>query len=851
MDRLLERAAAAFGIERSFVDNEGQFVDNEGQLRVASPDTLRSLLGAMGVPAGSAGSLRAALDAAAAEDALPPLLVADAGADTAIMLPASTRGGWRLELEAGDVLEGRLERGGRRARLLLPEPLPAGYHRLHLERRDGTDGSVLLVAAPSRCVSPAEIGVDQAFGIGCQIYGLRGSRDLGCGDLADLQEFAARAGDEGADFLALNPLHALFFSAPIDASPYAPSHRAFLNWLLIAPDRVAGAGVAPRGGSSGLVDYPETAALRRRMLDDAFARFAEDHLDNDSSTEGAAFRRFVAEGGEPLRRMALFEALHERQLAAEPRRWAWWDWPEGLRRPDGPDVAAFAREHRRRVAFFAWLQWLADGQLAVVQASCRDGGMRVGLYRDLAVGVNPAGCLAWAAQDVLVRRASIGAPPDGFSPKGQNWGIAPLAPRALFRERLAPWIADIRANMRHAGALRIDHVMGLRRLFWVPEGGGPEDGAYVRYPLATMLAVLALESHRARCLVVGEDLGTVPRGFRPALQRAGVLASRVFYFERERNSAFSPARRYRAASVASVGTHDLPSLRGFFEERDIDWRARLDLFPQAEDAAEARCQRARDRTRLVRLLQHSGLLAGEPDPPGLEAIALALHRWLARTPAALFMVQLEDLALSPNSRTCRVPSTGTPTGAAGSTAAWPSCWHARSPAPCWRAFGASGRDRRRRARGVRNRAGAPAFLCLRKVEQEEGRGWQLGDRRSQGARARHLPQHRPLRDGEPCLLGGLSQARDRAALRGPPAPPGRPDPLPAHARRPGPGGAPLGHRRGLVRPARGRRRAGVDRRRDRRAQAAPRAAPGARGRHAERARARALEPALPAHPPAP
>jgi 4-alpha-glucanotransferase len=224
--------------------------------------------------------------------------------------------------------------------------------------------------------------------------------------------------------------------------------------------------------------------------------------------------------------------------------------------------------------------------------------------------------------------------------------LAPLAPRALQEAGFGPWIADIRANMRHAGVLRIDHAMGLRRLFWIPSGAGPEAGAYVRYPFTAHLAILALESHRAGCLVVGEDLGTLPRGFRPALRRAGVLSSRVLYFERERSGGFGSARRYRAASVASIGTHDLPTLRGFLAGRDIDWRERLDLFPTTEGAAEARREREQDRGRLLRLLRRAGLIAEIDAAPDLNTLALALHRWLARTPAALLQVSLEDLALA-------------------------------------------------------------------------------------------------------------------------------------------------------------------------------------------------------------
>jgi 4-alpha-glucanotransferase len=645
MSRLLDRAAGAYGIERAFVDNAGR-------LRITSSETKRALLGAMGIDAGDPEALREAVAQATRADVSPPVIVARAGEDAAILVPALSRAAaWRLTLEDGDTLSGKIGHDGSpRNRLLLPAPMPVGYHRLALERADGQEEAIQLIASPPHCLLPEEFGIERGFGIGCQVYSLLTGRDLGCGDLADLGALAEQAGAAGADFVAVNPLHALFFAEPSAASPYAPSNRAFLHWLLIAPDRLQDDVGEPRHAEAGarpseLVDYPATAGLRRRLLEDAFARFREQHLGSSPSPQGARFEAFRQAGGEPLRHHCLFEALHEHMLASDRERWAWWSWPSGYRAPDRPEVAAFARAHEERLAFFAWLQWLADEQLGEVQERTKAAGMRLGLYRDLAVGVNPAGSLGWSAQGVAVRRASIGAPPDAFSQKGQNWGLAPLAPRALQAAGFAPWLADIRANMRHAGALRVDHVMGLRRLFWIPEGGSPEDGAYVRYPFSTMVAILAVESRRARCLVVGEDLGTLPRGFRPALRRAGILSSRVFYFERERNGGFGSARRYRQASVASVATHDLPTLRGFLEEQDINWRQRLGLFPITEEIEQARRERRRDRTRLLRLLQRAELI--EPGAaPGLPEIALALHRWLARTPAALLLVQLEDLALA-------------------------------------------------------------------------------------------------------------------------------------------------------------------------------------------------------------
>jgi len=272
--------------------------------------------------------------------------------------------------------------------------------------------------------------------------------------------------------------------------------------------------------------------------------------------------------------------------------------------------------------------------------------MRIGLYRDLAVGVDPAGSLTWSYPDVAVRGASVGAPPDIFNPKGQNWGLAPLEPAALAAKGFEPWIADIRATMRHAGAIRIDHAIGLKHLYWIPTGAEAGDGAYVRYPLDTMAAILALESHRHGCLVVAEDLGTVPAGFRPALKRAGILGCAVLYFERTASGGFLPPPKYREGAVASVSTHDLPTLKGWLDVHDVDWRERLELFTKEGAADEARADRAEDKQRLVRTLRRAGLLGPERDPDP-EAIAVAVHRYLARAASALALVQLEDIQLTP------------------------------------------------------------------------------------------------------------------------------------------------------------------------------------------------------------
>lgn len=598
MSRLLDRAAAVFGIEAAFIDDSGK-------PRLTSPATKRALLAAMGVEAESDAGLREALARQARADLAPAVLVARAGEDAALSIPALSRSAaWQLTLESGDVLSGacRGQAVGPQNRLLLPAPLPAGYHRLVLERPDGRSDRIQLIAAPPRCLLPEDLGLPPLFGLGCRLGARHGPRDL-----AELAALAARAGEEGADFLAPGSLH-------------APSHRGCLDEHLIAPDLVPEIQEDPE--LAGL--SADDAAARRALLERAFERFCRQQLGPSPSTRGAAFLAFRGAGGEALQRCALFEVLAEEAAASGAGRRPWWAWPEAWRRADGPGVQAFARERAERIAFFAWLQWLADEQLRACAARAHGHGMRLGLYRNLAIGADPAGAGTWSLPGVVARGVSIGAPPDSSNPKGRDWGMAPFAPQALAGLGFAPWIADLRASMRHAGVLQVDHVLGLRRLFWLPAGGSPADGAYVRYPFAILAVILALESHRARCLVVGEDLDTLPRGFRPALRRAGILSCRVFWLERERGGGFGARHRPRHASVAAVAAPDLPPLRDRLEAEQISQ------------------EQARDRGRLVRFLQRAGLL-GIGDAADAEAIVLALHRWLARTPAALLLVRLEDL----------------------------------------------------------------------------------------------------------------------------------------------------------------------------------------------------------------
>ena len=511
------------------------------------------------------------------------------------------------------------------------------------------------MAAPEgvSCFMPGWLQDGRAWGIGCQLYGVRSERNWGIGDFADLARLAEIAAEAGADFLGVNPLHALFFAAPDHCSPFSPSTRDFLNPLYIAIDHVPGytgmedALEAPDGvRRRELVDYPRVGALKAKALGVLFRIFQANATDADRE----AFERFVAARGQALYLHALFEALSE-AMVRNGHGSGWHDWPEEYRHPGSDSVRAFAEEQKDLVDFHAWLQWLADRQLATAKERALAAGMRVGLYLDLAVGVVPDGSATWADRALVVPGARIGAPPDYFNAHGQDWGLAPLSPAGLAGRDFQPYRESIDAVLSHAGALRIDHAMSLYRLFWIPDGFGPADGAYVRYPFHAMLRALAEISLKRRAIVIGEDLGVVPPGFRDVMQATEIQGYRVFFFE-TRDDLFLRPEDYPREALACVTTHDLPPLAGWWGGHDIETRVAIGMMSEAE-AVPALEHRAHMRRRMLGLFADTGLLPGEMEavmrdaaeaPPALpESVAIALHRLMARTPSRLLVVQTEDL----------------------------------------------------------------------------------------------------------------------------------------------------------------------------------------------------------------
>ena len=548
----------------------------------------------------------------------------------------------------------------------LPAIALIGYHQLTV---GGAETALHLIVHPPRCHQPEAIhDPKRAWGLSVQLYGVRSKNNWGIGDFTDLRRLIEWAAYAGADLVGVNPLHALFPHNPRHTSPYSPSSRAFLNTLYIDIEAVAE--YAESAGSrvivetedfqarlralrdTELVDYVSVSQLKSTILERLYRHFRKHHLDANTP-RAIDFRAFQAQGGTDLRLFTLYQALQENLYAQNSIYWGWPVWPEEYRCPESSAVTAFAADHVERVEYFQYLQWLAAQQLEQVGALADEKGMGIGLYQDIAVGVDLGGADTWSNRDLYAIGARIGCPPDDFSLLGQDWGLPPWIPERLREQAFAPFIAMLRANMRGAGALRLDHVMGLMRLYWAPPNEDARSGAYLNYPLSDLLGILALESQRNRCLIVGEDLGTVPDSVRGALYDLGVLSYRLFYFERnydnENHAAFKAPHQYPAQALVSGSTHDLPTLAGFWLGADIELRTTLNLYPSEVQRNQQIEARAKDKTRLLTALANEGLLpegmSRDPAEVPLMTPALlrAIQRYLARTPSKLAMLQAEDL----------------------------------------------------------------------------------------------------------------------------------------------------------------------------------------------------------------
>ena len=676
----IERIAARAGFEV-------QWDDANKQTHRVKSETLAALLGALGLPCDTrerAKETLAMLDAERTEHRLPPLVTAECHRATALPIAATRAGaGYRIELESGGVIEGRLGAPKGEAALLAPIAEP-GYHTLELG-----DRRVRLAVAPTRCYTiddacreagasacasrqavrrtdaDAPRGVS-IWGIGAQLYGLRRMGDGGIGDFTALASFARYSARQGADAVAISPTHAMFSADAGKFSPYSPSSRLWLNVAHIDPAAALGADAfaavldATHADGSAtlrerwtalealpLIDWPNAVTLRLQVLRAIYERFCA-HERAAATALAGEFDAFCARGAHALEDHARFEAIDAIQRGQHGIG-HWRDWPAPLTDPHRPEVEAFARDHRHEVDFHRFLQWLAAKGLNGAHRAARDAGMAIGLVSDLAVGCDGAGSHAWSYPDDMLRAVSVGAPPDLFNQAGQSWGLTTFSPRAMRTQGFSAFIDMLRATFAHGGGLRIDHVLGLRRLWLVPEGASAADGAYLRYPLTDCLRLIALESMRHRAIVIGEDLGTVPEGFRDRLARHGVLGIRVLWFERSEDGGhFTTPSQWGRTAIATTTTHDLPTVAGWWSGADIAWRDRIGQTTPRKDGRDpvalANAERAADRHALWRAFQREGVAAtgvGAPakdQPPVDEALA-----FVAATPCPLALYPIEDL----------------------------------------------------------------------------------------------------------------------------------------------------------------------------------------------------------------
>ncbi len=552
------------------------------------------------VPADTIARVRAALEADPREG--PAVRIVRPGQRVAFDEPAD------LVLEGGS-REALSTAGRRRARTSrLPPDVPLGYHTVELH---GSGRRLPLIVAPRACHLPPGLRI---WSWAVQLYAARSKRSWGIGDFGDLAWFADVAREQGCRLLLVNPLHAATPAVPQQASPYSPTTRRYLNPLYLAiPDLPGARELGPRGerfaamgralNERSLIERDAIFRLKMEALDTLYARFAGD----------PDFDAFVALEGAPLREYATYCAL------VEVHGPSWRRWPVRYRRPHSSDVRRFADEHAARVRFHQWLQWQLDRQL-------RRASSRVPVMQDLPIGIDPEGADAWAWQDVLAAGMHVGAPPDEFNTRGQDWGLPPFVPGRLRAAGYRPFIETIRGTMRHAGGLRIDHVMGLFRLFWIPEGLGPGDGVYVRNYADDLLAIIALESQRAKAIIVGEDLGTVDPRAREQLMAANILSYRLLWFEKD-----DPAT-YPERALAAVTTHDLPTVAGLWDGSDLEAQRRLGLHPNEAGMREMRERLARS-TRSARTTP-------------VQEVVRRTYALLARTPSAVVAATLEDAAAS-------------------------------------------------------------------------------------------------------------------------------------------------------------------------------------------------------------
>lgn len=653
----LAQLADAYGIAT-------EFWDWKGVRTVVSDASLIAILAALDVDATSQEGIAAALEALDRRDwlrLLPPVMVTEQGQTKQfnVHVPAGHPASVTIKLEDGGT-RGVTQRDNDvpdreidgmwigEATFEAPADLPLGYHRLHLTTTSlegiEQEAESSFIVTPSWVGMPPHLRDRRQWGYATQFYSVRSKDSWGIGDFVDLGDLATWARtQQNAGFLLINPVHAASPVAPLEPSPYLPSSRRYVNPLYIRVETIPEYALLPEKKRQKIAQIK--AALKSELA-------GSEQLDRNASwtAKVKALRVVFAAGLAPARQMAFddFRKKEGRQLQHFATWCAlvaeygigWRSWPEGLQRPSSPEVAEFAAHHEKMIRFYMWLQWIADQQLSQAQTAAEDVGMPIGMIKDLAVGISGDGSEAWSLADAFACNVSVGAPPDGFNQQGQDWGQPPWRPDRLAELAYVPFRDMVAGALRHSGGLRVDHIMGMFRLWWVPWGHKPADGAYVRYDHEAMIGILALEAHRAGAVIIGEDLGVVEPWVRDYLRRRGIFGTSVLWFEVDEQGNPLPAEQWRDYCMASVTTHDLPPTAGYLAGDHVRLRSELGLLAVSMDE-ELTSARLEQRAWIQQLRECGALAKTTPDDD-VEGVVQAMHRYLTWTPAKLMLVNLTD-----------------------------------------------------------------------------------------------------------------------------------------------------------------------------------------------------------------
>lgn len=656
----LERLSDLVGIFPSYKDQSG------GQV-VTSDEARAALLAALGYDTASENSLAGEIEReriSMQERPIAPVAVLPENSPERDVLrlslsprEAQEMSDMRLEVtsEGGETARieprVRIRRGGA-IRVRMPVHLGPGYHGISL----AFDAAGRTISAtqrrivhPTTCPRVEERIDGRQYGIWTNLYTVRSQHNRGVGDLGDLGQIVRWSAENGAQFVGFNPLHSSRNHSG-SVSPYSPLSRIYSNEVYINLDAVPEwdsvassehRADVERLRSANQIDYLRVAEHKLNMLRGLYQVFVERHVEQGTRRYDD-YSTYCRQEGSALVRYATFRVLED-LFRRRGESTDWRDWPDKYRDPDSQSVTEFRSANRGEVDFHRYVQFELDRQLGAVAAGARSQ-MALGLYGDLAIGSDPSGAEVWANQDLFVTGATVGAPPDDFATEGQDWGLPPIAPKRLRESGYGHWIKLLRTSLRHVGALRLDHVMGLWRQYWIPRGFPGKDGAYLRYHASDLLGILALESSRSGTVIIGEDLGTVPPGMQSQLARWGILSSRVLYFEHDGRAAFRPSHTYSNRALVTCNTHDHVPIAGYWAARDLELRHRSGAYPESGSYDRALAERRTKREALLRRLTNDGLLERDRGCPTPESLARATSLFLAGTPSPLVGISLDDLA---------------------------------------------------------------------------------------------------------------------------------------------------------------------------------------------------------------